>query len=175
MAKFKYILTAVILLCSFISYAQPAQYTPMTASGYQMKRLKVDSTLHLPSFCGVPNLRGSVVKDGALAIDTCGGLLYMWTNLGGWDTINVSVSGGDFWKTSGTTDLTGNVVIRSDSKLFFNGLKNEMQRFQISADTIILNNSNSDNSIYLIGLNSSTELSLESHCAIVITCPVLCI
>ena len=94
MAKYKYILTVIITLCTLITYAQPAQYTPMTASGYQMKRLKVDSTLHLPSFCGVPTLRGSTAKDGALAIDTCGGYLYMWTNLFGWDTINVTTTGG---------------------------------------------------------------------------------
>jgi len=94
MAKYKYILTVIITLCTLITYAQPAQYTPMTASGYQMKRLKVDSTLHLPSFCGVPTLRGSTAKDGALAIDTCGGYLYMWTNQLGWDTINVTVTGG---------------------------------------------------------------------------------
>ena len=90
MAKIKYILTVIIILCTITTYAQPAQYTPMTASGYQMKRLKVDSTLHLPSFCGVPTLRGSLAKEGALAIDTCGALLYMWTRTGGWDTINVS-------------------------------------------------------------------------------------
>lgn len=101
MAKYKYILTVIITLCSLITYAQPAQYTPMAASGYQMKRLKVDSTLHLPSFCGVPTIRGSVAKEGALAIDTCGALLYMWTRLGGWDTVNVSGGGG-----GGATDTT---------------------------------------------------------------------
>lgn len=108
MAKFKYILTAIILLCSFISFAQPAQYTPMTASGYQMKRLKVDSTLHLPSFCGVPTLRGSVVKEGALAIDTCGALLYMWTGAGGWDTINVSGGG----SSTDTTSLSNRINLK---------------------------------------------------------------
>ena len=101
MEKIKYILTVIIILCTITTYAQPAQYTPMTASGYQMKRLKVDSTLHLPSFCGVPTLRGSLAKEGALAIDTCGALLYMWTRLGGWDTINVTGGGG-----GGATDTT---------------------------------------------------------------------
>jgi hypothetical protein len=94
MEKYKYILTVIITLCTIITYAQPAQYTPMTASGYQMKRLKVDSTLHLPSFCGVPTLLSSTAKEGALAIDTCGALLYMWTRTGGWDTVNVSGGGG---------------------------------------------------------------------------------
>jgi hypothetical protein len=80
----------------------------MTASGYQMKRLKVDSTLHLPSFCGVPTLRGSLAKEGALAIDTCGALLYMWTRTGGWDTINVSGGGG----STDTTSLSNRINLK---------------------------------------------------------------
>lgn len=113
MAKYKYILTVIIILCTLITYAQPAQYTPMTASGYQMKRLKVDSTLHLPSFCGVPTLRGSTAKEGALAIDTCGDYLYMWTNSGGWDTINVSGGGGG--STTDTTSLSNRINLKIDS------------------------------------------------------------
>jgi len=77
-----------LLLLTFIvciTYAQ--QYTPMTAAGYQMKRLKVDSTLHLPSFCGIPTLLNSTAKQGALAIDTCNDILYLWTNLSGWTPI----------------------------------------------------------------------------------------
>jgi hypothetical protein len=80
----------------------------MTAAGYQMKRLKVDSTLHLPSFCGVPTLRGSLAKEGALAIDTCGKLLYMWTRTGGWDTINVSGGGG----STDTTSLSNRINLK---------------------------------------------------------------
>ncbi|CAB4149072.1 hypothetical protein UFOVP535_43 [uncultured Caudovirales phage] len=112
MAKFKFILTVIIILCTITSYAQPAQYTPMTASGYQMKRLKVDSTLHLPSFCGVPNLRGSLAKEGSLAIDTCGALLYMWTNTAGWDTVNVSGGGGS---STDTTSLSNRINLKIDS------------------------------------------------------------
>lgn len=108
MAKFKFILLCAILLCTITTYAQPAQYTPMTAAGYQMKRLKVDSTLHLPSFCGIPTLRGSLVKEGALAIDTCGALLYMWTRTGGWDTINISGGGG----ATDTTSLSNRINLK---------------------------------------------------------------
>ena len=78
-----------------------------------MKRLKVDSTLHLPSFCGVPTLRGSTAKDGALAIDTCGDYLYMWTNSGGWDTVNVSGGGGG--SSTDTTSLSNRINLKIDS------------------------------------------------------------
>jgi hypothetical protein len=90
MEKFKILLVALFI--SFSAFGQ--QYTPMTAAGYQMKRIKADSSLHIPSFCGVPTLRNSTAKQGALAIDTCGNLLYMWTRANGWDTINVSGGGG---------------------------------------------------------------------------------
>jgi len=112
MAKYKYILTLIITLFAVTTFAQPAQYTPMTAAGYQMKRLKVDSTLHLPSFCGVPTIRGSVAKEGALAIDTCGGLLYMWTRTAGWDTVNTSGGGGS---STDTTSLSNRINLKIDS------------------------------------------------------------
>ena len=110
MAKYKYILLCAILLCTITTFAQPAQYTPMTAAGYQMKRLKVDSTLHLPSFCGAPTLRGSVAKEGALAIDTCGAILYMWTNQFGWDTVNTTGGGGG--ESTDTTSLSNRINLK---------------------------------------------------------------
>ena len=145
MAKFKYILTVIIILCTITTYAQPAQYTPMTASGYQMKRLKVDSTSHLPSFCGVPTLRGSTAKEGALAIDTCGGYLYMWTNLFGWDTINVTTTGG-----GGNQDLqsvlnNGNTSYNRDinllgrssgNQIYISPLDNNWMPFMALGDSI---------------------------------------
>ena len=145
MAKFKFILLCAILLSTITTYAQPAQYTPMTASGYQMKRLKVDSTLHLPSFCGVPTLRGSTAKDGALAIDTCGGYLYMWTNQLGWDTINVTTTGG-----GGNQDLqsvlnNGNSSFNKDisiygrssgNQIYLSGMDNNYMPFMALGDSI---------------------------------------
>jgi len=74
-------------LLAFVSTTAFAQYTPMTAFGYQMKRVSIDSTLHIPSFCGVPTLRNSQLKNGALAMDTCNNKLYKYTNANGWSEI----------------------------------------------------------------------------------------
>jgi hypothetical protein len=74
----------IILIAFMLMGYAYAQYTPMTAAGYQFKRIVADSTLHLPSFCGIPTLRNSSLKNGALAIDTCGQKVYFWTNGGGW-------------------------------------------------------------------------------------------
>ena len=95
MAKYKFL--AFFVLTFFVKFAAGQQYTPMTANGYQMKRVKADSTLHLPSFCGVPTLRSSTAIQGALALDTCNNKLYKWTNQAGW----TEVAGG-----GGSTDTT---------------------------------------------------------------------
>lgn len=76
-----------LLLLTFIVSTSYAQYTPMTAAGYQFKRILCDSTLHIPSFCGIPTLRNSTAKNGAIAMDTCNYRFYMWTNIGGWSQI----------------------------------------------------------------------------------------
>jgi len=125
MAKYKYILTVIITLCTITTFAQPAQYTPMTAAGYQMKRLKVDSTLHLPSFCGVPTILGSTAKEGALAIDTCGGFLYMWTRTAGWDTVNTSGGGGGNQDLQSVLNI-GNTSINKDISLYGKTIANEV-------------------------------------------------
>lgn len=100
-------LFALLMLSVIISIAQPSQYTPMTAQGYQFKRILTDSTLHLPSFCGVPNLRNSTAKNGALALDTCNNRLYKWTNQAGW-----SIVGGT---TIDTTSLSNRINAKIDS------------------------------------------------------------
>ena len=74
-------------MLTFIVSISFAQYTPMTAAGYQFKRILCDSTLHIPSFCGVPTLRNSSAKNGAIAMDTCNFKIYMWTNAVGWGEI----------------------------------------------------------------------------------------
>ena len=53
-----------------------------------MKRLKADSTLHIPSFCGIPTLRNSIAKEGAIAMDTCNNKFYKWTNANGWSEVS---------------------------------------------------------------------------------------
>ena len=80
----KYLLIVLFCLISSIVFGQ---YTPMSGAGYQYKRIKIDSTMHLPSFCGTPTLRGSSAKNGALAMDTCANLLYKYTNQNGWSAV----------------------------------------------------------------------------------------
>jgi hypothetical protein len=103
----KIIFLAVIMLSAVITFAQPSQYTPMTAQGYQFKRILTDSTLHLPSFCGVPTLRNSTAKNGALAMDTCNNKLYQWTNQAGWT--DITTGGIDTTSLSNRINLKVNI------------------------------------------------------------------
>jgi hypothetical protein len=111
MEMYKKILIAILLCFGGKAIAQPSQYTPMTANGYQMKRVKVDSTLHIPSFCGIPTLRGSTSSMGAIAIDTCNNKLYKyntefeWTEVGSSDFIDTIFRRSDsvFAKKNGIT------------------------------------------------------------------------
>jgi len=118
-----------------------------------MKRLKVDSTLHLPSFCGVPTLRGSLAKEGSLAIDTCGALLYMWTRSGGWDTVNTTGGGG-----GGATDTTS-LSNRINLKLNISDTASMLSPYLRAIDTSnkwvnsITRTPGKDSIIYFIGGN----------------------
>jgi hypothetical protein len=111
MAKYK--LSLFIALFSFLSSF--GQLTPMTAFQYGFKRIVVDSTLQIPSFCGVPTLRNSTVKNGALAMDTCANKLYKYTRAAGWS--EVSGGGGGSQDLQSVTDegnTTNNQMIVGD-------------------------------------------------------------
>lgn len=110
MEQFKHFFI-VTILCCFVTTAFSQQYTPMTAAGYQMKRIKADSTLHIPSFCGSPNINKSTAKQGALAMDTCNNKLYKWTNQAGWSEVSGGAGGGGTVTSVGTGyGLTGGPV-----------------------------------------------------------------
>jgi hypothetical protein len=112
------------------AFAQPAQYTPMTAQGYQMKRIKADSTLHIPSFCGEPTIKGSTAINGAIAIDTCGNILYKWTNAAGWSQITGGGSATD------TTSLSN----RIDARVKYTDTAAMLANYLTGIDTISLSN-----------------------------------
>lgn len=113
MAQFKIILTFILSFCVSILFAQ--QYTPMTAAGYAMKRVKVDSTLHLPSFCGIPTLRNSTAINGALAMDTCNNKLYKWTNQSGWSVVGQLIDTSLYVKYTDTSSMLSKYLRKSDT------------------------------------------------------------
>jgi len=194
----------ILILLVFVSAKVSAQvYQEMPQYGYRANRMAFDSTLQIPTFCGVPTLRSVVKanKNGAIAFDSCNNKLYQynpktltWSEIsGGTSTDTTSLSnrinlkvdsirrvsdsvfawingvrvfqftdsvgsgGGDFWKTSGITDLTSNVTIRSDNSIQFVGIDDELQTFGINA--VNFNYSLQGGEYLIEGLTQQTDTS----------------
>ena len=68
-----------ILLVLFAVQGFGQVYQTDKTHGRQYYRLKADSTLHIPTFCGVPTLRSSVIgNQAAIAMDSCNNRLYFY-------------------------------------------------------------------------------------------------
>jgi hypothetical protein len=195
----------ILILLVLISAKVSAQvYQEMPQYGYRANRMAFDSTLQIPTVCGVPTLKSIVKtnKSGAIAYDSCNARFYAynpsnqtWTAItggGGGSTDTTSLSnrinlkidslkrsndsvyayrngtrvfqfkdsvggGGNFWKTSGTTDLSDNVLIRTDSIIQFNGIDNETKRFQVNANSIVFNTPEHD--FRILDLITTTDTS----------------
>lgn len=91
----------LFFLLVFISVSVKGQvYQVMTQYGYETKRMNFDSTLQIPTVCGVPTLKSVVLptKKAAIAFDSCNNRFYTynpktqtWSQVsGGADTTSLS-------------------------------------------------------------------------------------
>jgi len=78
---------AIIVLTFFVMSSKGQIYQVMPQFGYKFNRVAVDSTLHIPSYCGVPSIT-DYIKNGMIAIDTCNNVLFQWTRANGWTPIS---------------------------------------------------------------------------------------
>ena len=78
---------AIIVLTFFVMSSKGQIYQVMPQYGYKFNRIAVDSTLHIPSYCGVPSIT-DYIKNGMIAIDTCNNVLFQWTRANGWTPIS---------------------------------------------------------------------------------------
>jgi hypothetical protein len=188
-----------LLIC--ISAKVNAQvYQEMPQYGYRANRMAFDSTLQIPTVCGVPTLKSIVKtnKSGAIAYDSCNAVFYTynpktltWSAVsGGGATDTTSLSnrinlkidslkrsndsvyayrngtrvfqfkdsaggGGNFWKTSGTTTTTGDVLIsNSNGTITFAGGAEDIAKIVLQANDIDISTSGGAVGIKLIGLSS---------------------
>ncbi len=112
----KYLALAVIALSFFTTELTAQVYQTNAQYGYQWRRTKTDSTNHIPTFCGVPTLRNSVVtKQAAIAYDSCNKRFYFYDpKLLAWDTI-VGGGGGAATGVTSFNSRTGSVLpVKSD-------------------------------------------------------------
>jgi len=99
-------------LLVFISVSVKGQvYQLMTQYGYEAKRMNFDSTLQIPTVCGVPTLKSVVLptKKAAIAFDSCNNRFYTYNpKTQTWS----QVSGGS---STDTTSLSNRINQKVDS------------------------------------------------------------
>ena len=105
----KLITIILILICSK-SFAQVYQLMPQY--GYQANRMVFDSTLQIPTTCGVPTLKSVqfVTKRAAIAFDSCNNRFYQYNP----KTLAWSVVSGGGGSTD-TTSLSNRINLKIDS------------------------------------------------------------
>ena len=86
-----------ILFCLVSLVSKGQVYQEMPQYGYRANRMAFDSTLSIPTVCGVPTLKSNVTKKAAIAFDSCNNKFYKynpktatWGEIGGIDTTSLS-------------------------------------------------------------------------------------
>jgi hypothetical protein len=106
----KLIITICLVFIAQLSIGQVYQLMPQY--GYQAPRMAFDSTIQIPTFCGVPTLKSVqfVTKKGAIAFDSCNNRFYTYNP----KTLTWSqVSGGG--GSTDTTSLSSRINLKLDS------------------------------------------------------------
>jgi hypothetical protein len=121
-----------LLIC--ISAKVNAQvYQEMPQYGYRANRMAFDSTLQIPTVCGVPTIKSVVkyTKNGAIAYDSCNAVFYTYNP----KTLTwTAVSGG-----GGSTDTTS-LSNRINLKVNISDTSNMLTKYLRKTDTASLSN-----------------------------------
>ena len=68
----------IIVLSLFVLSSKGQVYQSMPQYGYSGPRFNMDSTLSIPTVCGVPTLKSNLTKKAAIAFDSCNGVFYQY-------------------------------------------------------------------------------------------------
>ena len=89
--------TLIAFFCFLSLFSKGQVYQSMPQYGYAAHRMSFDSTLQIPTFCGVPTLKSNVLKFGAIAFDSCNNRFYFYNpKTAVWDTIKGGSGGGGY-------------------------------------------------------------------------------
>jgi len=105
----------IIVLSFFVLSSKGQIYQVMPQFGYKFNRIAVDSTLHIPSYCGVPSIT-DYIKNGMIAIDTCNNVLFQWTRSNGWTPIST----GTYLDTTSLSNRINQRVKYTDTSAMLN-------------------------------------------------------
>lgn len=144
----------ILFLLVFASAKVSAQvYQEMPQYGYRANRMAFDSTLQIPTVCGVPTLKSivKVNKSGAIAYDSCNAIFYTYNpKLQTWS----AVTGGG----GGATDTTS-LSNRINLKLNISDTASMLSKYLRKIDTTnkfvnsITRTEGKDSIIYFVGAN----------------------
>jgi hypothetical protein len=127
--RYKFII--LFLLIGFVGKAQVYQIMPQY--GYTTFRMNFDSTIQIPTFCGVPRLGSNVTKKGALAFDSCNNRFYYFNpKLQAWDTIK-SADASLFVKYSDTAQMLSGYLRKGDTIFLSNRIDQRVKYTDTSA------------------------------------------
>ena len=124
------ILFCLVIFC-LVSFGQV--YQEMPQYGYRANRMVFDSTLSIPSVCGVPTLKSNLIKKAAIAFDSCNNRFYYYNPK---TKVWSQVSGGSSFDT---TYMSNRIDLKIDSlKRFSDSIyayHNGVQVFQYTDST----------------------------------------
>jgi hypothetical protein len=123
---------SVFVLTFFVKFGFGQVYQAMPQYGYgPVKRMDFDSTLTIPTFCGVPSLKSNILRKSAIAFDTCNNKFYTYNS----KTLTwAEVSGG-----GGSTDTTS-LSNRINLKLNIADTSTMLNKYLRKTDTASLSN-----------------------------------
>jgi len=101
----------ILFLLVFVSAKVSAQvYQEMPQYGYRANRMAFDSTLQIPTVCGVPTLKSvvKVNKNGAIAYDSCNAIFYTYNP----KTLTWSAVTGGGGGSTDTTSLSNRINLK---------------------------------------------------------------
>jgi hypothetical protein len=136
----KKILGLILLLISVQMFGQdPPGYQHRIVRERIQGSFMVDSTLHIPRYCGTPSgvRGGGSIQDGALAIDTCNNILYYYSSAA-WiavGTTNIYNSNGVLTSNRTLTGLNNTYSLNFDSLSSWRAGRNGVSRFSFNSTT----------------------------------------
>lgn len=102
----------IFVLSFLVKFGYSQVYQVMAQYGYgPVKRFDVDSTLTIPTTCGVPTLRSTLTKKTAIAYDSCNNRFYIYNP----KTLTWSQLSGGGGGSTDTTSLSNRINTKIDS------------------------------------------------------------
>lgn len=124
----KYLFFVFFILLAFVSKGQVYQSMPQWGYG-PVKRFDIDSSLTIPTTCGVPTLKTTLTKKAAIAFDSCNNKFYKYNPK---TQIWSEISG----TTIDTTSLSNRIDLRvqySDTSLMLQNYLKEIDTASLSS------------------------------------------